>query len=407
MKDVGLELLEDILQEYDSEIKNSSAIAEIIKRVEAGEANYDIVNEYAREAGAVLAKIYQKKLTSDILPDGKMYFNIAERIVGRPLERCYDLIAGVAEPVQKILNMNAGIGIKPVRPALNDDRINGIINRVSSENNFSDIKWILDAPVRCFAQSVVDDFIKINSEFQGKAGLHPKIIRKSSGHCCKWCEEIEGVYEYPDVPKDVYRRHDNCDCMVEYDPGDGRGYQDVWSKKWSKESKAKRIKKIEALTENGSRKMLSDKVEDVTKEYVRRSVPGKGRTVIHKGFDEERRKADLETAEWIVQSFGGEIRLLEEANIPGILTADFEWNGKQWEAKTISSINSIDKQIRKGSNQVGASSGGLIIDISGRTIKKKEAVDEIVYRLPKRAKGNMDVIIRDGDTFVKALRYKR
>ena len=40
---------------------------------------------------------------------------------------------------------------------------------------------------------------------------------------------LEGEYEYPDVPKDVYRRHENCDCTVEYISAGKR--QDVWTKR--------------------------------------------------------------------------------------------------------------------------------------------------------------------------------
>lgn len=65
--------------------------------------------------------------------------------------------------------------------------------------------------------------------FNIRAGLRPKIIRKEKGNCCKWCKELLGVYEYPNVPEDVYRRHSHCRCSVDYLPGDGKK-QDVWDK---------------------------------------------------------------------------------------------------------------------------------------------------------------------------------
>ena len=33
------------------------------------------------------------------------------------------------------------------------------------------------------------------------------------------------------MPKDVFRRHDFCRCVVEYTPGDGK-WQNVYNKKW-------------------------------------------------------------------------------------------------------------------------------------------------------------------------------
>ena len=46
---------------------------------------------------------------------------------------------------------------------------------------------------------------------------------------CKWCDNLAGRYEYGEEPEKIYRRHDNCGCVVTYE--NGRKRQDVWSKK--------------------------------------------------------------------------------------------------------------------------------------------------------------------------------
>ena len=116
------------------------------------------------------------------------------------------------------------------------DRIQGILNRASDAPKFSGVRWILgDGVLTNYMQSFVDDTMKRNAEFQSKAGVSPKIVRKSPTKCCPWCDALVGEYKYPDdVPDDVYRRHDNCNCIVEFYPGDGKK-QDVWSKQWSDE----------------------------------------------------------------------------------------------------------------------------------------------------------------------------
>ena len=66
-------------------------------------------------------------------------------------------------------------------------------------------------------------------KYRSEAGLECFIIRSDHGGCCKWCAALAGKYRYPEeVPKDVYRRHDNCTCTVTYT--NGRKAQDVWSK---------------------------------------------------------------------------------------------------------------------------------------------------------------------------------
>lgn len=84
--------------------------------------------------------------------------------------------------------------------------------------------------------------VRKNAEFHFKVGLTPKIIRKETGKCCKWCKNLVGTYRYLDVPKDVYKRHQNCNCVVEYIPKKGIR-QDVHTKRWKYEQNLDKIKK--------------------------------------------------------------------------------------------------------------------------------------------------------------------
>lgn len=70
-----------------------------------------------------------------------------------------------------------------------------------------------------FSENTVDKSVEENADFQYQSGLSPKIVRTGS-NCCQWCSDLEGTYSYPDVPPEVYARHANCSCDVEYFPGD-------------------------------------------------------------------------------------------------------------------------------------------------------------------------------------------
>lgn len=231
MEDIAPELLSKIQNDFKAAVKNNDKLTKIFAKVQSGTATYNEANEYAIEAGEILAKSYKKHISSSVLPDGKMYYNIAERVITPTLTDNYNLVANITTEIQKSLNEAANIGIKAITPKLNQDRIDGIINRISSEDNFDDVAWILDEPVKTFSQSIVDDSIRDNAEFHAKAGLRPKIVRRLAGGCCEWCAKLAGSYTYPDVPKDVYRRHERCRCTVNYYPGDGK-IQNVYSKKW-------------------------------------------------------------------------------------------------------------------------------------------------------------------------------
>ena len=102
------------------------------------------------------------------------------------------------------------------------ERITGIVDRLADADNFEEVAWLLNAPVENIALSVVDDTMRENAEFQYKAGLPAKVVRYTNDpHACKWCQAQAGTYEYPNVPRDVWRRHERCECVIEYTPAGG------------------------------------------------------------------------------------------------------------------------------------------------------------------------------------------
>lgn len=234
MEDIAPELLARIEQEFSKQFKTDQFLAELAAKLEAGTTTHTEAYEYAGRVGEILTDAYQHTISSASLPDGKLWYNIANRVITPTMNHNYDIIAQYVTDVQTNLNKAAGLGIKAIQPDMNAaDKIQGIVNRVSSESSYDDIQWILQEPVKTFGRNVVDASISANVNFQGKAGLTPKIVRKATGSCCKWCMALAGTYTYPDVPKDVYRRHDNCKCVVNYDPGKGK-VQNVHSGKEGK-----------------------------------------------------------------------------------------------------------------------------------------------------------------------------
>ncbi|MBE5852270.1 MAG: hypothetical protein E7299_04860 [Lachnospiraceae bacterium] len=301
MEDIAPKLLEKIQKDFQTMFDKSEIISKLYAKVRDGTATYKEANEFSVEVGHILANAYGNNLSSEVLPDGKMYYNIAKRVIRPTMENNYHLITEVTKEVQRSLNSEAGIGIKPIIPELNQDRIDGILNRISSEDIFDDVKWILGEPVVNFSQSIVDDAIKVNAEFHGKAGMKPKIVRKMAGNCCEWCKAVTGKYFYPDVPQDVYRRHQRCRCTVDYVPGDGK-VQNVHTKQWRKEDgsniRLEKRKEQHYLPVKGSGKLsLTDRkmgiinlieIDGYSKVYVEEGVKIKPKALhtITKNIDE-------------------------------------------------------------------------------------------------------------------------
>ena len=216
MEDIAPILLKQIEELYKKEKNSSEKVKRILEKIKEGKISYIDAGEYADELGKILSVAYGSVFTMETLPDGKLYYNIAKRTVEPTMKGLHSDIADITDEVQSVLNKQAGLGIKPIRPTLEQDKIDGIVDRLSNTEIFDDIKWILEEPIKTFARSVVDDAVEANAEFHWDSGMTPKIVRKMAGNCCDWCKKVAGTYIYPDVPQDVYRRHNRCQCSVDY-----------------------------------------------------------------------------------------------------------------------------------------------------------------------------------------------
>ncbi|MCY7065140.1 polymorphic toxin type 50 domain-containing protein [Streptococcus oralis] len=233
--DVLPKLLEEVKNEFELAYGESEIIRNAFAKLKAKKATYRTANEFAIEVGEILSKALGASISADKLPDGKMYYNIAQRLLTDVLGRNHEIVSGYASDVQKNLNDEAKIGMKVQVPELNQDRIAGIVNRFSSEDNFEDVSWLLGEPIVNFTQSIIDDTIRKNAEFHAKTGMTPTISRHSTGRCCKWCDSLVGNYIYGEEPNNFYRRHQHCTCVIDYHPKNGKR-QNSWTKKFSKDS---------------------------------------------------------------------------------------------------------------------------------------------------------------------------
>lgn len=249
MKDIAPELLARLQADFAARMDKSSRIQTLLQRIRDGTATYIDAEDYSYELGNVLAGLLAGIDPAE-LPDGRMYYNIADRVLRPLLEQTHDLVAEQSVATLNTMNTAAGIGLK-AQPALYDaERVDGIVDLAASRELYSEVSDKVAAAVTTYAQSVADDTLERTATFLGKAGLRPKIIRKATGKCCKWCRDLAGSYRYPETPEDVFRRHEYCHCTVYYDPGGAKRFQDVHEKQWRNEEERKAVqsrKELEAL----------------------------------------------------------------------------------------------------------------------------------------------------------------
>ena len=234
MADIGAELLEKIRAEFQSRCRADKYIQSVLKKIDGGTAEMEEVALLSKQLGFRVSQAIGAHVNVAALPGGKMYYNIADTILTGVLKDNYDVINSAAAECQKALDKTAGINITPQQAAFPTERVQAVVNAASVPDIAEEVMIRrMTAPAQNITESFYNDYVQKNVKLRSDAGLDCYIIRNDHGGCCKWCSKLAGKYHYPeDVPKDVYRRHDNCGCTVTY--LNGRKAQNVWSKtKWN------------------------------------------------------------------------------------------------------------------------------------------------------------------------------
>ena len=131
----------------------------------------------------------------------------------------------MGDEIQTVANKKAGIGLKSIRPPIEENRVKGLIDAVTS-GEFSGTAHYLDYPVQCLVDHFADNHMAKNAEFLDESGIYTYVIRTAEANCCDWCSERAGTYEsYRDAQdNEAFARHDGCRCTLEIRSGKTRGF---------------------------------------------------------------------------------------------------------------------------------------------------------------------------------------
>lgn len=232
---------------FDARCARDSTLTHIKRKIENGTAAMEDTSVYARRLGELLRKSIESTTKPDDLPGEKMYYNIAQSILEPLLRGNYDDVNAICAEVQSALDAKKGIGLKPQKADFPAERVRAAIGGAAVKETAEHAIQVLGRTAENITGSFQTDYIRKNAEFRSKAGLSCYIERKDGFRCCDWCAGLAGRYRYPDeVPKDVYRRHDNCTCDVSYVSEKGR--QNVHSKQWNwdKEKNQEYLRQLDA-----------------------------------------------------------------------------------------------------------------------------------------------------------------
>lgn len=217
------ELEAQLRGDFSQLFAENKKIEQIFKRMRNGVASYEDAHLFAIEIGDILKGAFNNLDLTDA--DLEAVSNV---IVANAMTQNYNLSSMVCAVVQENLNDLAEVGLNPLQPEINTSKIAGLQTKLA-ESESTAVQNEVATAMSTYTQSVVDDWVKLNADFQAKIGMQPIIVREYEGmhydphrkphwQNCKYCQDRAGTFAYADVTNEVYKRHLDCKCIVTYYP---------------------------------------------------------------------------------------------------------------------------------------------------------------------------------------------
>lgn len=200
----------DIKDELASAVNSDYRAVALFNRLRTKGTGYKDAHAYALRVGTLIGRVLRAHQPEDLSE-----WDLDDLIPGA-LGLDHRMVAAACAEAQQNLNRKARIGIRVQEPEFDGNRAFGLVEAVKKRGEIGPLFY---DQVTNFSQNVVDTAIRENAEVQSNAGISAKIVRTAEANCCKWCDELAGVYDYEDVHSTgnpVWARHDNCRCLIEY-----------------------------------------------------------------------------------------------------------------------------------------------------------------------------------------------
>lgn len=263
-------------------------------------------------------------------------------------------------------------------------------------------------------RKTVDDSQKVNAENAARSGLEVRVTRTydnvglSNKRICMWCVSRCGVNMTLEEAryKGAFQRHEGCGCEIEYKTQKGiwqrqtnwehNEWENVIEESLPKIRKLKREERVDFETKR------------IVRKYLKKATPGHGEYTMDLGFNKSKYPNEVKYADILYNTFGGNIRLLKRLNDKR--RSDYQWNGRYWEHKAVSSLTAVDSQVYSALGQIKDNPGGIVLQMTSN-FDVVEAQRRIIHRLDRSAKtygvNKADVLMFDGEDLVLAVEWKK
>ena len=128
--DIAPELYEKIHSDFEQKVKANQKIQNFLGKLEKKTATPKEVSLYAAELGTCASYALCHNLTEKSLPNGMLYWNIADRTIMPLMKEIHKMVMDAAVEVQLVEDETIGINLKPIRSPFPVYRVMDLMNKL-------------------------------------------------------------------------------------------------------------------------------------------------------------------------------------------------------------------------------------------------------------------------------------
>lgn len=223
MEDIAPELYKKIEADFNAAVKSDSTIKTITAKLNKRPLTHNELTTISTRLGNHASAALKKTLVVENLPDGKLYWNIADRTIRPVMEQVYSISNSVQMLSQRVADQAAGVNIGISKGIDPDNRIREIIEFATNSKTAEELDNALNLPVKTTALDFNDDFIRANADIRNDMGFIQTVVREYDGvglangkRPCNWCIGRAGTWTYEEAKENgVFERHVGCGCTID------------------------------------------------------------------------------------------------------------------------------------------------------------------------------------------------